>query len=42
VIVLGAGCFRVLRWELMVLINTGRVVRLCDVEVSAEGSPVDA
>ena len=36
VIVFGPGCFRVPRWALLVLITTGRVVRLCDAPVPNE------
>jgi hypothetical protein len=34
------GCLRVPRWALLELVLTGRVVRLCDVEVSVEAARV--
>ena len=39
VIVFGPGCFRVPRWALFELANTGRVVRLCDAEVPQTAAP---
>jgi hypothetical protein len=35
------GCLRVPRWALLELALTGRVVRLCDAEVSGEAAHVD-
>jgi hypothetical protein len=34
------GCLRVPRWALLELVLTGRVVRLCDVDVSVEAAHV--
>jgi hypothetical protein len=31
----GAACLRVPRWALLELVTTGRVVRLCDAEVTS-------
>ncbi len=34
------GCLRVPRWALLELVMTGRVVRLCDADVSVEAAHV--
>ncbi len=40
VIRLGPGCLRVLQWALIELATTGRVVRLCDVELPDAGGRI--
>ncbi len=35
------GCLRVPRWALLELALTGRVVRLCDADISGETADVD-
>jgi hypothetical protein len=35
------GCLRVPRWALLELALTGRVVRLCDADISGEAAHVD-